>query len=95
MSTPEIIKKLKKKNPNLTASQLKSVLEVFVEAITKSLIKKNAIEIRSFGTFFLKEIKEKKSARNPKTGELIYVPKKNKIRFKASKRLKAFINKKK
>ena len=45
------------------------------------------------GTFFIKEIKEKKQARNPRTGEIIYVPKRNKIRFRASKRLKELINK--
>ena len=43
--------------------------------------------------FFLKRIKEKYSARNPKTGELIYIPEKNKIRFKASKKLKEILNK--
>ena len=30
---------------------------------------------------------------NPKTGEIIYVPKRNRIRFRASKRLKELINK--
>ena len=30
---------------------------------------------------------------NPRTGEIIYVPKRNKIRFRASKRLKEIINK--
>ena len=41
----------------------------------------------------MKQINEKKQARNPKTGEIIYVPKKNKIRFRASKKLKEIINK--
>ena len=54
---------------------------------------KKSLEIRSFGTFFVKEIKEKKQARNPKTGEIIYIPKRNKIRFRASKKLKEIINK--
>ena len=49
------------------------------------------VELRGFGTFFVKEIKEKHSARNPKTGEMIYVPKKNKVRFRASKKLKEFL----
>ena len=54
---------------------------------------KRSVEIRGFGTFFVKEIKEKYSARNPKTQELIYVPKKNKVRFRASKKLLELINK--
>ena len=55
-------------------------------------MKKRPIELRGFGTFFIKEIKEKYSARNPKTGELIYVPKKNKVRFRSSKQFKEFLN---
>ena len=50
------------------------------------------IELRGFGTCFVKKIKENYSARNPKTGEIIYVPEKNKVRFKASKKLKKIIN---
>ena len=46
-----------------------------------------------FGTFFVKEIKEKFYSRNPKTGEIIYVPKKKKIRFRASKKFQEFLNK--
>ena len=42
-------------------------------------MKKRSIELRGFGTFFIKEIKEKYSARNPKTG--------------ASKQFKEFLNK--
>ena len=55
-------------------------------------MKKRPIELRGFGTFFIKEIKEKYSARNPKTGELIYVPKMNKVRFRASKEFNEFLN---
>jgi Bacterial nucleoid DNA-binding protein len=49
--------------------------------------------LRGFGTFLIKKIKEKYSARNPKTGELIYVPEKNKVRFRGTKKLKDSINK--
>ena len=68
-------------------------MEVFFDQISDSLINKKSVEIRSLGTFFVKEIKEKKQARNPKTGEILYIPKRNKIRFRASKRLKELINK--
>ena len=50
------------------------------------------VEIRGFGTFFVKKIKEKHSARNPRTGEIIYIPEKNKVRFRSSKKLNKFIN---
>ena len=92
MSRPDLIKQLKKKHSKLNNTLIDKIIDIFFEAIKDSLIKKQSVELRSFGTFFEKEIKEKYSARNPKTGELIYVPKKNKIRFKASKKFKEFLN---
>ncbi len=93
MSREKILKKLKEKNKNLNKDLLQKILDVFFSNISDSLKDKRNVEIRSFGTFFIKEIKEKKNARNPKTGEIIYVPKKNKARFKPSKKLKETINK--
>ena len=92
MSKPEIIRKLKFKNSSIGKKNLEIIFETFFNQITESLLNKRSIQIRSLGTFFIKEIKEKYSARNPKTGELIYVPKKNKVRFRASKQFKEFLN---
>ena len=93
MSKPKIIKELKTKNPNIKSEDLEKIFDLFLQEIMETLLNKKSIEIRSFGTFFVKEIKEKKQARNPKTGEIIYVPRRNKVRFRASKRLKELINK--
>lgn len=93
MSRPNLIKQLKKKNNNLNQSEIENILDIFSECIRKALLGKKNIQIRGFGTFFIKKINEKHSARNPKTGEIIYVPEKNKIRFKASKKLNNFVNK--
>ena len=93
MSKPKIIKELKIRNPNINKRDLEKIFELFLQEIIDSLLNKKSIEIRSLGTFFIKEIKEKKQARNPKTGEKIYIPRRNKIRFRASKRLKELINK--
>ena len=88
MSRPKLIKQLKKKNLKLSRSELETVIDLFSNNIVKALKEGKKVELRGFGTFFIKEIKEKYSARNPKTRELIYIPKKNKVRFKASKILK-------
>ena len=92
MSKPEIIKELKIRNPNIKSEDLEKIFDLFLEEIIEALLNKKSIQIRSWGTFFIKEIKEKKQARNPRTSEIIYVPKRNKIRFKASKKLKDYIN---
>ena len=92
MSRPKLIKLLKKQNPKINQSELETTIDTFCDNIQKALSDGRKIELRGFGTFFTKKISEKYSARNPKTGELIYVPEKNKVRFRASKNLKKKIN---
>ena len=92
MSKKDILNKLKKKHPQINISQLSQIYEKFIKLISEALLDNKRIEIRSFGIFYTKTIKEKKNARNPKTGEKIYVPEKVKLRFKASKELQKFIN---
>jgi integration host factor subunit beta len=46
------------------------------------------IEIRDFGVFEVKPTRAKPKARNPKTGEVIYVPPRRKTHFKPGKLLK-------
>ena len=93
MSRQQLIKKLTKKNTSLNKKDSEEILETFCLCIQRALIDKRNIELRGFGSFFVKKIKEKYSARNPRTGEIIYVPEKNRVRFRASKKLKELINK--
>ena len=92
MSRTKLIKQFKKKNPKLNFSEINIIIDSFCTSIKHALKNKKKVELRGFGTFFVKKIKEKYSARNPKTGELIYVPQKNKLRFKSSKNLIKIIN---
>ena len=93
MSRPNLIKYLKNKNSNLNNSDLEEIVDIFCAGIAIALKNGLNVELRGFGTLFTKKIKEKYSARNPKTGELIYVPEKKKVRFRPSKKLKNYINK--
>ena len=92
LSRQNLIKKLKKKNPNLNNKEIEEIINIFCKTIEKGLKQGQKIELRGFGTFFTKKIKEKYNARNPNTKELIYVPAKNKVRFRPSRKLKSFIN---
>ena len=76
MSRLKLIKQLKKRNLKHSQSELETVIDLFSNNIAKALKQRKKVELRGFGTFFVKKIKEKYSARNPKTGELIYVPEK-------------------
>ncbi len=87
-----LIKNLKKKNPSLNNKEIEEIINSFCETIVNGLKQGQKIELRGFGTFFIKKIKEKYNARNPNTNKLIYVPEKNKVRFKPSRKLKNSIN---
>ncbi|MCB2206152.1 integration host factor subunit beta [bacterium] len=51
------------------------------------------LEVRDFGVFEVKLTKAKPRARNPKTGDKVYVPPRRKTHFKPSKLLKTFLTK--
>jgi integration host factor subunit beta len=89
----EIVKQLHKKYPSLKLSQIKDIFDMMFSTIANSLADDKPIELRDFGRFSTKIIAAKYNARNPKTGEIIYVPQKKKVYFKMSKHLKQEINK--
>ncbi len=92
MSKKELIKQLKRKNPQLKKFELENVINIFYECIITSLKNRNNAEIRGFGRWYCKILKENFNARNPATNELIYKPERVKVRFKPSKKLKKIIN---
>ena len=95
MVKSEIIKLLHKKHPALKRSQIEAIFDIMFDTISESLVKEKPVELRDFGRFSVKTTKAKYNARNPKTGEAIYVPEKKKVSFKMSKHLKQEINKNK
>ena len=54
---------------NLTLQMVDSLFE----AMRETLIEGNRIEIRGFGVLEVKDTKPKPAARNPRTGEVVYV----------------------
>lgn len=69
---------------NLTLQMVDSLFD----AMRETLIEGNRIEIRGFGVLEVKATKPKPAARNPRTGEVVYVPARRKTHFKPGKQLK-------
>ena len=92
MVKSEIIKQLQKKNSILKLSQIETIFDLMFDTISDSLIKERTVELRDIGVFSVKTVRARYNARNPKTGEIIYVPEKKKVSFKMSKHLKEEIN---
>ncbi|MCD6308517.1 MAG: integration host factor subunit beta [Candidatus Latescibacteria bacterium] len=69
------------------------MVDSIFSAMRNSLIQGDRIEIRGFGVFQVKDTKPKPAARNPRTGEIIYVPARRKTHFKPGKLLKDALHK--
>jgi nucleoid DNA-binding protein len=93
LSKKKLIKQLKEKNPPLNQSEIETVINTFSQNITETLKKGNSVEIRGFGRFYTKKLKENFNARNPATNKLIYKPERVKVRFRPAKQLKQIVNK--
>ncbi len=73
-------------------NKVRVVVEQFLDLVGETLAEGNSIEIRGFGTFANKERKAR-PARNPKTGEIIYLEQRLVPSFKFSTDIKAAIAK--
>ena len=69
------------------------MVDTVFEAMRTSLIDGRRIEIRGFGVFQVKETRPKPAARNPRTGQIIYVPARRKTHFRPGKLLKEELHK--
>jgi len=81
------------KDTNCKKSLASQMVDSIFDAMRNSLINGDRIEIRGFGVFQVKDTKPKPAARNPRTGEIIYVPARRKTHFKPGKLLKDALHK--
>ena len=79
------------KETNLDKKDVSTLVEAVFDGILLLLMKEQKMVISNFGTFKLKESPAFKG-RNPKTGERMIVPAKNKISLKISSSVKQLIN---
>lgn len=87
MTKAEIVEEINQKL-GLTKKDIARVLDLFFEIIKGGLRNNDHIELRGLGTFEVKT-REKREARNPKTGESVVVPKRRVPYFRPGKELKA------
>ena len=81
------------KDTSCRKSLASKMVDSIFKAMRESLINGDRIEIRGFGVFQVKNTKPKPAARNPRTGEIIYVPARRKTHFKPGKLLKEALHK--
>ena len=79
------------KNVGLSRNESANLVDTVFTEILTSLIKGNDVKISSFGTFIVREKKER-IGRNPKTGEEVPITARSVVTFRASNVLKSKVN---
>ena len=72
----------------MNRSEIQNAVDLFLEKMKDSLINRQIIELRGFGTFEVKIRKARQRARNPKTGENIVIPSHGAVTFRPGRDLK-------
>ena len=75
----------------LTKVETEAVMNGVMTTIIESLGRNERVELRGFGTFGVKHRMPKK-ARNPGTGEAIFLPERNVPTIKPSKYMRSHVN---
>ncbi len=79
------------KNVGLSRNESANLVDSVFSEILVSLIKGNDVKISSFGTFVVRQKKER-IGRNPKTGQEVPITARSVVTFRASNVLKSKVN---
>lgn len=85
MTKKEIVKDISEAI-GLTQLKTKEIVQKTFDAIVKTLVEDRRIELRNFGVFEVKKRAARK-ARNPRTGDKVFVPEKFVVTFKPGKEM--------
>ena len=82
MLKSELVQRVADKGLHLHRSDVEKVVNAVFEEILTALVRRDRVELRGFGAFAVK-VRSARSARNPKTGELVSVPETAHAAFKS------------
>ena len=85
MTKKEIVKTISEEI-GLTQLKTKEIVQKTFDAIVETLVEDGRIELRNFGVFEVKKRAARK-ARNPRTGDKVFVPEKYVVTFKPGKEM--------
>ena len=91
MTKKEIVKTISEAI-EMTQLKTKEIVQKTFDAIVETLVEERRIELRNFGVFEVKRRAPRK-ARNPRTGDKVYVPSKNVVTFKPGKEMEELVRK--
>jgi len=72
----------------MTRTEIRNVVDLFIDEMKEALLNRQVIELRGFGTFEVKVRKARPRARNPRTGETIAIRSHGAVAFRSGRELK-------
>jgi integration host factor subunit beta len=91
MVKSELIARLAEENPHLYQRDIERFVSTIFEEISRALARGDRVELRGFGAYSVKR-RAARQARNPRTGEAVYVAEKHVPFFKTGKELRQRMN---
>ena len=91
MTKSDLIAELAADNPHLRRADVEMIVATVFDQITDALARGARVELRGFGAFTVKR-RNARIGHNPRTGELVSVPEKPMLFFKAGKGLRYRLN---
>jgi integration host factor subunit beta len=91
MTKRDLIEEVVKRYPQFSRRDAEVMVNAVFDSLTEALCRGDRIEIRSFGSFVVKE-RQAREGRNPKTGTVVSVDAKRVPFFKVGKELRLRVN---
>jgi integration host factor subunit beta len=91
MLKSELVLRLAEQNPHLYLKDAQKIVDAIFDEVTAALARGDRIELRGFGTFFLRT-RSARPGRNPRDGTSVSVPEKLHPSFKAGKEMHHRLN---
>lgn len=91
MIRSELVQKLGRENPDLSAKEIEHIVTLFFDAVIDQLAASGRVELRGFGTFSTRA-RDARTGRNPRTGDTVDVEAKRVPYFKPGKEMRARLN---
>lgn len=92
MTRSELIKKISARYPTMFLKDIHAIIDSIFTEISQAMIENRRVEIRGFGAFTVRTRKAR-TARNPRTNEMVSLKERLSPYFRAGKELRTRLNK--
>jgi len=88
----ELIRRISERFPNMFLKDIQAVVDKIFNEISEAITAGKRVELRGFGAFTTRK-RSARTARNPKTNELVELDERSSIYFRSGKELNERLNK--